>query len=123
MIPEISQWVCLTPEKVRRQMPRRDDFIALIFSYLDEFNRDVPADKRLEKTADTVLLGEGGLLDSFQLIVFLTGLEAKLTGLTETPVRLLDRDLLASERNPLATIGALADFLADACHTEATLGR
>ncbi len=85
--------------------------LPILFAYVAAFNRDQPPDGRLAADAGTILMGEGGVLDSFALVAFLAGLEQNLSNSLGVPVVILDETLAEGGENHAATLGTLADHL------------
>ena len=49
-------------------MSNRESIIRLIYEAIDEFNLQHPPEERLEKSAESVLFGPSGRLDSLGLV-------------------------------------------------------
>ena len=80
-----------------------------IFEVVDEVNKMLPEERRLQKSPDTFLAGESGNLDSLGLINFIVELEGGLQkdfGLTMNLIELLEMP-----EEPMKSIDRLAKFI------------
>ena len=80
-----------------------------IFEVVDEVNKMLPEERRLQKLPDTFLAGDSGNLDSLGLINFIVELEGGLQkdfGLTMNLIELLEMP-----EEPMKNIGQLAIFI------------
>ena len=89
----------------------RNQATELIFSVIDEINRIVPEEKRLEKSTETILVGHGGNLDSLGLINFLVTLEQKIEKEFSASINLKEDTLVTSAHNYFETVGTLSNHL------------
>ncbi len=90
----------------------RDQIIQWIYNVIDETNEQLDNKQRLSKTLDTVLIGEGGKLDSLGLINFIVGLEQLVQEQAGVTITLADQMLDASQTSPLRTVDSLATHIA-----------
>jgi acyl carrier protein len=58
----------------------------------------------------TVLLGEGGLLDSLGLVTLLADLEQDVADQTGVAITIGDDQAMSARHSPFRTIGSLADY-------------
>ena len=80
-----------------------------IFEVVDEVNKMLPEERRLQKLQDTFLAGDSGNLDSLGLINFIVELEGGLQkdfGLTMNLIELLEMP-----EEPMKSIDRLAKFI------------
>ena len=80
-----------------------------IFEVVDEVNKMLPEERRLQKLSDTFLAGDSGNLDSLGLINFIVELEGGLQkdfGLTMNLIELLEMP-----EEPMKSIDRLAKFI------------
>ena len=80
-----------------------------IFEVVDEVNKMLPEERRLQKLSDTFLAGDRGNLDSLGLINFIVELEGGLQkdfGLTMNLIELLEMP-----EEPMKSIDRLAKFI------------
>jgi len=89
----------------------RERALALIYRTVDIVNQQLPADRRLARRPDTVIVGAGGALDSLGIVNFIVALEEHVRDAQGRSVDLLDFDLIAAERSPFHTIDTLTAHL------------
>ena len=87
------------------------DIFDAIYQTIDEVNRQLPSGARLVKSEQTVLMGEGGVLDSLGLITLLVGIEEALQSKFGIQIALLEEDVLANSNGPYHTIGSLVNWI------------
>lgn len=83
--------------------------ILSIFKAIDEVNKMLPEERRLEKLPDTFLAGDKGKLESLELINFIVELEGRLQkdfGLTFNLIEWLE----VSEKS-MKRVDGLANFI------------
>jgi acyl carrier protein len=88
-----------------------DRVVECIYRVLDEFNQDLPAGLKLVKSADTVLYGEHGQLDSINLVHLIVAVEEKVEGEFGVAVTLADERALSMRNSPFATVSALEHYI------------
>ena len=59
-------------------MPSTDRILEVLFAAVDQLNQELPPERRLTKTRETVVFGPGGQLDSLGLVSFLVLAEQQL---------------------------------------------
>jgi acyl carrier protein len=90
---------------------KRSEIAEIVYAVVHDINGQLPAAQRLACHDDTVLLGDGGVLDSLGLVNFLASLEDALTARFGHGADLLDGEISDSDDSPLRTLGALTDHL------------
>ena len=90
---------------------RIENILKLLYECIDSANRMLPTEAKLIKSADTVLLGEGGVLDSLALITFLVDLEEALHTKLGLECQLIEDDLLTDSQGPYHSISTLAKWI------------
>ena len=84
-----------------------------VYSAIDEINGQLPRAQRLEKQPDTIILGEGGTLDSLGAIQLVVAIEEHVAASLDHDVDLMDGDLLSREDSPLRSIGDMTTFVVE----------
>ena len=87
----------------------KETILRTIFEVVDEVNKMLPEERRLQKLSDTFLAGDSGNLDSLGLINFIVELEGGLQkdfGLTMNLIELLEMP-----EEPMKSIDRLAKFI------------
>lgn len=92
-------------------MENLEAVMQLIFSAIDELNRQLAADQRLEQSADTALFGESGKLDSLGLINLIVGVEENVAEAFDVAINLADESALSGADSPFQTVRTLADHV------------
>jgi acyl carrier protein len=85
----------------------------LLYACIDSANRMLPSDAKLNKSPDTVLVGDGGVLDSLALINLLVDLEEALRTKLAVECPLIEDDLLADVQGPYRSIANLTEWIAE----------
>ena len=89
----------------------RERALALIYRTVDLMNQQLPAARRLGRSPGTVIVGDGGALDSLGIVNFVLALEELVADALGRPVPLLDAERLAAEDSPFRTIDSLTTHL------------
>jgi hypothetical protein len=83
----------------------------IVRSTIDEMNLRLPRERRLEASADCVLLGDGSSLDSTAFLDLLLMLEQKIEEGTGRQVVLVTDTIFDPASGPLRTVGTLEAYL------------
>ena len=94
-------------------MTDRDKILQCIYDAVDEVNGQLPEDQTLEKSLDTVLLGESGKLESIDLVNILVATEENIEEAFDVPVSITDERAVSEKNSPFTTIGTLSDFISN----------
>jgi len=87
----------------------REKVIQGIFKVIDDINAQLPEEKRMSKSLDTILIGPMGALDSLGLVNFIVGIEQQMEERFGMPVMLTDE--MFKEDSPLQSVEYLAEYL------------
>jgi acyl carrier protein len=89
----------------------RTTILEMLYASLDQLNEQRSPDQQLAKSPETVLLGDGGNLESLDFVNLVVAIE-------ETCQDRLGKTLILTElsnknyaRDPFATVGSLAEFI------------
>jgi D-alanine--poly(phosphoribitol) ligase subunit 2 len=93
--------------------------LQLIYAAVDEINGQLPPGQRLQKTPETVLLGDGAALDSLAFVNLLVAVEGEVERAGGPAVGLLDELGKADGDTPLRTIGSIASHVAQTARAAA----
>jgi acyl carrier protein len=94
-------------------LSQKELVIDSIFVAIDEINEQLPEKEKINKSLDTVLVGQHDGLDSLGLVNFIVSVEQKIKenfGLNLSLALELD-DMGSDDQNPFRTVGALGDFI------------
>ena len=92
-------------------MTEREKILNSIYEALNEVNEELPDDQQLEKSPDTVLLGESGKIESIDLVNILVATEENVEEAFGVPVSITDERAVSEKNSPFTTIGTLCDFI------------
>ena len=98
----------------------RDKAIKSVFLAIDEVNEVLPAEARITKSLDTVLLGPSSSLESLGLVNLIVQLEQQLQDEFGVEVDLADQRLVAPSQGPIDTIASLVDYVVSLVAHEST---
>ncbi|WP_426026888.1 hypothetical protein [Brevundimonas sp. TWP2-3-4b2] len=87
------------------------NFLSLVFDAIDIVNEQIVTGSKIGKTADTVLLGEEGTIDSLSLVNLVVAVEELVADRTGKAITLVDEETFTDESRPLATVGSLASLV------------
>jgi acyl carrier protein len=85
----------------------------VFYACIDSVNRLQPSNAQLVKEPDSVLVGDGGVLDSLALITLLVELEDALRTKLAVECPLIEDDLLADAQGPYRSIANLTEWIAE----------
>jgi acyl carrier protein len=86
--------------------------LQLLYDSVDEINQELPHDRQLQKTPDTILYGQSGSLDSLGLVHLIVAIEQNLEEAFAKTIILADEKAMSQQRSPFRTIGTLGDYVA-----------
>lgn len=89
----------------------RDRITEIVYSSIDELNRELGKNQQLEKSLTTVLSGDGGGLDSLAVVSFQMILEEKIGDAFDTNLVLDFEQFVESGGGEPRTVGSLIDQL------------
>lgn len=92
-------------------MTNHEKAIQAVMDAIEEFNGQLPKEKKIEKSAESALFGVGGSLDSLGLVSLITTVEQKIEERYGITVTLLeDIDILEND-TPFNTVNSLAVYI------------
>jgi hypothetical protein len=92
-------------------VPSPEAIERLTLSVLERLNADLPAAERIPVEPGTILMGEGGLLDSLAIANFIVGMEDGLEEAFGRSVPLSDQDLADLFEEASVTAQGFAAFV------------
>lgn len=93
-------------------MSDSEAILAALYRAVDELNLQLPAERRLQKSAATAIVGDAAALDSLGFLNLVLLAEAKINESCTPSVSLAEHLLEDPEGDPPATLGALAALVA-----------
>ncbi len=94
-------------------MVAESEILEVLFSCIDEINKQLPPNEKLNKELDTKLAADGGHLDSLGLITLLVEMEESLKNKLDIDCSLVDELTQEYAENPFLTIGTLAKWISE----------
>jgi len=82
----------------------------ILFALIGEMNEQRPEEQRIAERKDTQLFGEGGVLDSLELVNLIVAFEQKIQSDLGFAITLADEKAMSQKRNPFRSIESLADY-------------
>jgi hypothetical protein len=92
-------------------MERNARAIEVIFSAVDELNRQLPKDQQLNKSVDTPLTGQAATLDSIGLVNLIVITEQKIEEHFNVALTLAEDGLASADEGPFQSIGSLIEHV------------
>jgi acyl carrier protein len=89
--------------------PTKEELIGIIYECLGEVNEQLPDDKQIQKSPDTILVGGAGRLDSLGFVNFIALVEEKCAHKYGINVSLMEAS--SSEDAALENVRSFADSL------------
>ena len=83
-----------------------------VFSAIDQVNQARPPAQRVEKSVESVLLGEGAVLDSLGLVNLVVAVEEAVEEEFGMSVNVADEHARIQASSPLATVRSLVAYIA-----------
>jgi acyl carrier protein len=85
----------------------------LIFSAIEEINVQLPEEKKLIKSAKTVLFGKNGQLDSLGLVNLIVIIEQNIEDEFDISITIADDKAMSQKHSPFKSISTLSNYLFD----------
>jgi acyl carrier protein len=89
----------------------REQAMTLVYAAVDQLNRQLRKNQRLDKSPTTPLAGAGGGVDSLGVLNLLVVAEERIAKAYGVEIVLADADALAMEPSPFRTLGSLAEHI------------
>ncbi len=87
----------------------KENILQTIFGAIDEVNKMLAEEERLEKSLNTRLVGDGGGLNSLGLINFIVEVEGRIQKDFSLELNLVEA--LEAPEEPLKSVGRLVEFI------------
>ena len=88
-----------------------DTIAHVILRQIQSFNETLTVPIDVSKGLDTVLFGQGGVLESIDFVSLLLDIEEALSEELQVEVSLMNEKALSEKRSPFRKVGALADYV------------
>lgn len=96
----------------RANMLTKQEIIDILQAALGETFADTP-EKRRGYGPDEVLLGPGGVLDSYDAMLFLVNVDSALSDRSGRDIVLVNDAALSRESSPFRTLNSFADYIGE----------
>jgi acyl carrier protein len=90
-----------------------DGVLRVMYESISEVNAQLPENQRIEKSLATILLGEGGKLDSLGLVNFIVITEQKLEEFCGFRIDLTENDPFSPATGHFRTVQSLASYICE----------
>ena len=94
-------------------MTNKNEILKSIYDAVDEVNEQLPEGQTLEKSPNTVLLGEVGKLESIDLVNILVATEENVEDTFGMPISITDERAVSETNSPFTTVESLCDFISN----------
>ena len=94
-------------------MEQKQKITNLVFSVIDEINRELSKDEHIIKSLDSVIYGSNGQLDSLGLVNFVVAVEQKIEDVFEKSINLADDKAMSEKNSPFQTIETFVNYIYD----------
>ena len=91
--------------------PSGEQIEQLVYRVIDDFNDQLPEDRCLKKHPETILFGEGGMLDSLGLVNLIVATEDLMAEAFGGSLVLADEKAMSQQRSPFRTVSALVEYI------------
>jgi acyl carrier protein len=88
-----------------------DKIIQLIYEVVDKINEQLEEEQKLERSADTVLFGRSGKLDSIGLVNLIVATEEIIEDEFGVTITIADERAMSQKKSPFRTIGSLTNYV------------
>jgi len=82
----------------------------ILFALIEEMNERRPEDQQIAVEKSTQLFGEGGVLDSLELVNLIVAFEQRIQSDLDFAITLADEKAMSQKHNPFRSIESLADY-------------
>ena len=102
-------------QKNEKNMELDPQITGAIYAAIDEINLQLPGDKKLEKSPDTILQGRASELDSLGLVNLVLITEENIEDLLGVTVNIADQRAVSQKNNPYQTVASLSQYIIQLC--------
>lgn len=92
-------------------MTTREKIEDVVYGAVDELNKQLPAGVQIGKSADSVIYGRHGKLESLDFLTLIMEVEARVKDDLGIELVLSNESLLSEHDSQFRTVGTLIDFL------------
>ena len=93
-------------------MNESQSILPSIYRAIDWINEELPADRKVIKSPETLLLGPSSVLDSMQFVTLVVTTEREIQETFGVALTLADERALSMKASPFRSVQSLADYIA-----------
>ena len=99
-------------------MSEHDRVLKAVYGAVDELNKQLPLGVSVAKSLDSPLYGASGILESLNLVSFITEVEEQIKAEFGMDITITDENLLSKAKSPFSSLRTLVDYLEDVLKAE-----
>ena len=85
--------------------------LQVLYRAVDRVNEQLPDERQLDKTPQTILFGKNGRLDSLGLVSFIVEVEQELEDEFGVGITLADERAMSQKNSPFLTLQTLEEYI------------
>jgi acyl carrier protein len=94
-------------------MDLQEKVIQIVFGALENLNMERASDNKVPVAGDTLLLAEGGMVDSLELVSLVVDVETAIAERFGCEVSLTDDEAMSREESPFLSVAALCEYVCE----------
>ena len=94
-------------------MADQEKLVQAIFAAVDALNDQLPKGVRVAKSLEAPLYGQGGHLESIDLVNLIIEVEEKVKDAFDVSITIADDRAVSSRNSPFVTLGALTNHVSE----------
>lgn len=87
--------------------------LELVYESIDTINDLLPESEHVPKAPDSVLFGQGGRLDSLNLVLLIVDIEQRIAEMSGQAISLTSERAMSGMNSPFRTVSSLVNFIAN----------
>ena len=95
-----------------------EQIVNIVYEALENLNNERPQDNKVPVAKETLLLAEGGLVDSLELVSLVVDVETAIAEKFGFEVGLVDEEAMSREESPFLSVGTLCDYISEVVHNK-----
>lgn len=89
----------------------RAEVIDAIYFAIDGINQERPSARQVKKSPRTIFFGDGGQLDSLELVRMILALEETIEDHFDTAITIADARAMSQKNSPFRNVDTLANYI------------
>ena len=99
--------------RVNEVVEQKQKITNLVFSVIDEINKESSKEVQIIKALDSVIYGSHGELDSLGLVNFVVAVEQKIEDVFGKSINLADDKAMSQKNSPFQTVETFVNYIYD----------